>query len=229
MRRRLLARDWILNRRAMSIVLAIFVAFQVYMVLRVSGARAWSVFTCVYACFLTIVPLTREDKFRAGAWARTLPVTRAEIVGARYLGSWLIAAIAYASALALAAALPGSRVEPSLLLDFRALLVTASIVSGILFLLVPFTIRYGLIGVMIFLVALQVLGVVMLFAAVATEGMKGIEGAVLAGGRAAGAWLAASREALTPAGFVLAALAALSALNWTGYRFALALYNRREF
>lgn len=229
MLRRLLLKDWILNRRALLIILAIYAAFQIYLVLRISHTKPWIVFTCVYASFLTIVPLTREDKFRAGAWARTLPVSRAELVGAHFIGSWLMVTAACLTALALAAALPGSRVDPALVLEPRALLLAASFVSVILCLLVPFTLRYGLMGVMIFLVAFQVLGVVALFVAVATGGMKHVEAGVRAAFALAGSGVDAARDVLPPAVFALAAVAALSALNWTGYRFALALYNRREF
>ena len=226
---RLLFRDWLLHRKALLITLGIFTAFEIYLVLRVDHPAFWSVGTCVYAAFLTITPMTRDDKFRTTAWTCTLPVSRADQVRARFAGAWLIALAACATALALAAVLPGSRVAPADVLDPQALLLAAGIVSSILVLLIPFTVRFGLMGVLVFLVALQVLGGLLLFVGATMGGIVGIEKSVATGVRAIGAAIVGAREALSEIPFVLCSLVALAALNWAGYRLALALFNRREF
>ncbi len=110
---RLLQRDWFLHRRALLTVILIFSAFEVYFVLVANHPRTWLVFTCIYISFFVIVPMTRDDKFRALAWTGSLPVTRADLVRARYVGSWVIVALAFLTVLALAALLPGSKIAPA--------------------------------------------------------------------------------------------------------------------
>jgi hypothetical protein len=225
----LLRRDWLLHRRALLTVIAIFAAFEVYLVLVVNHPRSWLVFTCIYVSFFAVVPMTRDDKFRAFAWSGTLPVTRADLVRARYLGSWVIVALAFLVALALAAFLPGSNLASVTPLDPGSLLIAATVITIIFFLVIPFTIRFGLMGVFIGLAVIQLLGAAILVVAVATGSMQHVEGGVAAIFRPPIAAVAAIRDSLPRAVFNVAALLALVLVNWVGYRLALALFRRREF
>jgi len=229
MLRKLLYREWMLNRQQYLIVLAMVAVFQIYFVLRADSARAWIVFTGIFMSFQTIVPFTREEKFQAAAWTLTLPVRRREIVRARWAVAWLNILAGVLIALAVALLLPG-RIDPAQALVPDTLLLTAAVSSLILALLMPFTIRFGLMGVMIFLVAAQVVGAGLLVALTMSVGRTGAAGrapGVLIEGIRAG--LLSVQGALTPSVFQVTALAALLLLNWIGYRTALALYRRREF
>lgn len=228
MLRKLLLREWILHGYGLIPILAIFGVFQIYFVLRVSGVRPWLVFTAVYVSFLTIIPFTRDDKYRATAWACTLPVSRADLVRARYVGVWLIAAAGFGLSLLLAATLPGSRMIGELRADPEALLLGAAVTSVVLLFVLPFTIRFGLLGVMIGLIGLQILSAGAFVAGKLTVGLNRIEGGVAAAFRPLIEGILATRESLGPTGFNLAALLALLMLNWIGYRLALALFRRRE-
>lgn len=228
MLRRLLLRDWILHRRAYVPIVAIFAAFQVYFVLNADKPRLWLVFTSVYISFLTVVPFTRDDRFRTVAWSCTLPVSRSDLVKARFAGAWVLVAAVFLVAFALAALVPGSKLSGVLPADPEALLLAGAVVSFILILLLPFTIRFGFLGIVIGLVALQILIAGSFVVSKATGRQDQVEGGV-----AAAFWplidgIVAARESLTPPWFFLAALLSLILLNWVGYRFALALFRRRE-
>jgi len=226
---RLLQRDWFLHRRALLTFILIFSAFEVYFVLVANQPRTWLVMTCIYISFFVIVPMTRDDKFRALAWTGSLPVTRADLVRARYVGSWVIVALAFLTVLALAALLPGSKIAPAMPVDMRSLLLAATVITIILFLLIPFTIRFGLMGVFVGLAALQLIGAGLFVFAAATGSFEAVEGGIAAIFRPPIAAVVAIRESLPRAAFNLVALLVLVLINWVGYRLALALFRQREF
>lgn len=230
MLRNLLLRDWILNRRALLASLGIFSLFQIYFVLRTDSARAWLVFSAIYAAFLTLAPSGRDDKFRATAWACTLPVSRRDLVRGRYAGALLLAALAMALAVGMAALIPGSRVSLPDLADPATLFLAAAAITLIVALMTPFTIRFGIMGVMVFLVAMQVLGAALLLVLIATGGRHEAGGSNpirrAIGGAIDG--LVALREALSPPLFYLAVAAVLVGIAWLGYRLTAALFLRRE-
>jgi hypothetical protein len=226
---KLLQRDWFLHRRALLTVILIFSAFEVYFVLVANHPRTWLVFTCIYVSFFVIVPMTRDDKFRAFAWTATLPITRSDLVRARYVSSWAIVVIAFLSALALAAFLPGSKVAPVMPVDPRSLLLAATVITIIFFLVIPFTIRFGLMGVFIGLAVIQLIGAGLFVFASLTASFEAVEGTIASIFKPPIAGIAAIRNSLPSAAFNVLALLALVLINWVGYRFALALFRRREF
>ncbi len=228
MLRRLLLRDWILHRRALVPVAAIFAAFQVYFVLNADKPRLWLVFTSIYVSFLTVVPFTRDDRFRSVAWSCTLPVSRSDLVRARYAGAWVLVAAVFLLAFALAALVPGSKLSGSLPADPEALLLAGAVVSIILLLLLPFTIRFGFLGIVIGLAALQILIAAAFVASKMTGRQDEVEGSVAAVFRPPIDGILAARESLGSPAFFLAAFLSLLLLNWAGYRLALALFRRRE-
>jgi hypothetical protein len=225
----LLLRNWILNRRALLSVFGIFVLFEAYFVMRMDSPRVWLVATGVYATFLTLSPLGREDKFRTASWACTLPVTRLGLVRAHYLGAWLMVAVSMTAGLGLAVLLPGSRVSLADISSPAALFMTLSAITLILSLMLPFTIRFGIKGVLVFLVALQILGAGALLFAIATGGRQ-------SGGGNPIRWTigrvtegVTSLQALvTPLVFYIGLSVVLVAVGWLGYRLAAALFERRE-
>jgi hypothetical protein len=226
---RLLLREWILVRRALLAFVGIYLAFQAYFACRASSPRQYLVFASIYAAFLTLPLFLREEKFRATAWSCSMPVSRQDLVRARYLGAWIFVAVVLALALILAGVMPGSRVHVPAVLDPSTLLQTLAVVTVILALMFPFTIRFGALGVMIFLVGIQMLGAVVLLIAVKTGGGSGASKGLLSGGVAAlGSGMAALRDLMGPAGFNAAAALCLLLANWLGYRLAVAMFRRRE-
>jgi ABC-type transport system involved in multi-copper enzyme maturation permease subunit len=224
---KLFVRDWILNRRVVLLNFAVFGAFQVYSLMRVDSSRAWLVFATIYASFLAVTIFIREDRFGATGWTCTLPVTRRKLVLARYLESWVMVLLALGATTLLAAVLPGSVVHPAEVLRPSTLLIAATIATLVLSLMQPFTIRFGFLGVMIFLVGMQVLGVALLTVLLVLRG-SGRGRPVVDAFSSLGDALIAVREALSPTSFVLLLLVTLILTNWLGYRSAVFLFGRRE-
>jgi hypothetical protein len=226
---RLLLREWILTRRTLLAIVGIYVLFQAYFVCRVSSSRQFLIFASIYAAFLTLTLFLREDKFRAAAWSCTLPVSRRDLVRARFVGAWIFVAGVLALALLLAGLMPGSVVQVGAVFDPATLFMAAATITIILALMFPFAIRFGMLGVMIFLVGIQILGSVVLLIAVSAGGRARASGGVLSGGTAVLAEaLAALRSMLSPPVFYVAAALVLILVNWLGYRLAVALFRRRE-
>ena len=226
---KLLLREWILVRRALLMIVGIYLVFEAYFVCRASSPREYFIFASIYAAFLTLPLFLREDKFRATSWSCTMPVCRQDLVRARFLGAWLLVAGNLALALVLAVIMPASRVQVAAVFDPATLFLTAAVVTIALGLMLPFAIRFGALGVMIFLVVFQIAGSVVLLVAVRAGGTSRASQGILAGGSAALTdGLEAIRDLLSPPAFYLAAAAVLILINWLGYRLAAALFRRRE-
>ena len=231
MLRELLHRDWILNRRTLLFTYGTFGLFQSYFALQVSSPRVWLVFASIYASFLAVALFVRDDMFQATAWTCSLPVLRRQIVAARFLGAWILVLSALAGATLLAAIIPGSVVAPSELADPTTLLLAAATITIVIGLLLPFTIRFGMIGVVIFLVVAQALGAGVLIATtmLARHGDGHGSGDLIHDGTTlVGGAVASLRTMLHPLPFLVLAVLALIALNWTGYRVGTWLFGRRE-
>jgi hypothetical protein len=187
----------------------------------------WSGWVSVPCALLPVIMLIREDRFRAGALACSLPVTRETIVASRYVGGWAVALRAVALAIFAMLSLSLFGVRP-LLPPTPMLPVTVATVVGVaLAVMMPVAIRYGAAGVIGLLVALQILGVVVLLASAlfGVPAVQGIEFAVRGIARG-GAWL---RGVLGPILFSAVLVAAVMALNYASFRFSSWLYRRREF
>jgi hypothetical protein len=226
---KLLHREWILIRRALLAIVGIFVAFQAYFVCRASSPRQYLIFAAVYAAFLTLTLFLREDKFHATAWSCTLPICRQDLVRARFFGAWIFVTGNLVLALVLAGIMPGSAVQVADAFDPATLFLAAVAVTIILALMLPFAIRFGILGVMIFLVGFQIIGTVVLLVAVYRRGSTGASKGILAAGiESLSDGFVALRQLLSPPGFYLAAAIALIIINWLGYRLAVELFRRRE-
>ena len=91
--------------------------------------------------------------------------------------------------------------------------------------LLPFTLRFGMSGVLVFLVSAQLAGIVALLVAAMFGGLGGPGTTV----RSAVKAVVRMRDALGPAGFSAAAIAAVLLLNLASYRLSARIYRRREF
>ena len=229
----LLRKDLILNRWPIALTYAL------WSVLWLGGPvmgsigdlpfGVWGGWVSVPCAFLPIMMVLREDKFRAGALACSLPVTRESIVVSRYVGAWIVALAAVAVAVLAMLALSLFGVRP-LLPPTPMLPVTVVTAVGIaLATMMPVAIRYGTLGVIGLLVGLHLFGVVVLLGGalfgVFVPGALGIESTVRSVARS-GARL---RTAIGPVAFSVALLAAVLALNYASFRLSSWLYRRREF
>ena len=172
---------------------------------------------------LPVSLIAKEDKFSATAFTCSLPVTRNDIVTSRYLGGWLIAGGWMTAVLAFGLVAPAVRdlwsngAGGALLGGFAMLGLTIAIV-------VPFTIRFGMNGLLFGLVGLQALGMVLFLGALATGGLDGIERAVKSVIDGVGSY----HERVGPAGFAATVIFGVALLNWVSWRASLRIFRTRD-
>ena len=222
-----LRRDLILHRRTLVVATLIYTAFQAWFVTGVNSPTAWLVLNCIYMSVFTVVPLNLDEKSGTLPWLCTLPVTRADLVRGRYVTAWALVVGLYIVALGLAAFVPGSQLSPLSLLEPDRLLLAAGITTFIVAMLLPFTIRFGFMGVLLTLVVVQVFGGVMFVVVKITGG--GVGGGIASAFAGLRHGIVALRETLSVPVFQLALLALLVLVNWASYRASVALFRQREF
>jgi hypothetical protein len=218
----------ILHWRVMLPSVLFFAAFQAWMVREISGPTVWLIFVCVYMTFLTVIPINVDDKAGTNAWLCTLPVTRADVTRGRYATAWAMIAGMFAIGVVVAEFMPGSKLSAGMLLSPNTLLLVIGIATFILSLLIPFTIRFGMMGILLMMVGFQLLGAGLFVVAKLSGSMDAVEGGVLVPFRALAAGITALRDGLPALAFQLLMLAFFALVNWAGYRFALALFRRQE-
>lgn len=225
---KLLRKDWLLNRRALLLAYLVWSALWLGLPLMEYGEEfslgAWTGFVSVACAFLPIVVVGREDKFRAAALACSLPVTRRDIVKARYLGGWLLAIAAAAVALGAMLLLSSAAGWPFGRPPLAIPIVIVVVIGLVLGATMPFVLRFGLVGLIGFLVALQLLGIVVLLASAIFDS-NGVSSLV----RGFATAVSGSYRALGAATFYAAALAAIAVLNFASYRLSVFVYGSREF
>jgi len=166
-------KDFVLNSRMLFINWAVFGGFFVYMAAQEhSSAQVFVVFVSLMCSFAGVSLQAREDAFKATTLSCSLPVTRRTIVAARYALSGALAVIGVAGAAVLFLVLPFSRFTASELFTSGVLLTVVTTVGLITAFMLPFTIRFGMAGLLIFLVTTQVIGIV-LFMLVQISGSSG--------------------------------------------------------
>jgi NhaP-type Na+/H+ or K+/H+ antiporter len=118
--------------------------------------------------------------------------------------------------------LPGAKTPAAEALDIRTLLLTLLVTSLIFGFLMPLSVRFGWMGLIIFLVALQVLGALILFIRPIAKLILPIFSAYPRGIEAVLAWAG-------PAGGAAAVLIILFLLNYASYRVSTGLFRAMEF
>jgi hypothetical protein len=123
----------------------------------------------------------------------------------------------------MAAALPWSVQRAAELIELRTLLLTLTLASTAIALLMPVVIRYGLLGVMVFLGAFQVLGVAVM---VAFEffGSRSAVGVFSAIERR----IAALHQGLNQPVVILETAAVVAIATWLSFRLSVFLAERRD-
>jgi hypothetical protein len=222
----LVRKDLIFDRRVM---VANFAFYLVFLPLYASLVE-W-VPPIVYAGFAAVVssifPLTmvgREDKFRTATLTCSLPVTRGAIVASRYLGGWLVAVAAVITLMAAGYLAPWTGYAQrgrgdALVAGLTAFTLIGLVIAG----LFPFTLRFGIKGLIGFLVFTQVLGMVALIGAV-TIGRDAI-GAVDTGDKGT---LRALDWLLGEGGLAIFLVLLVVLLNLASFLVARWIYRRRE-
>ena len=160
---KLIRMEFIFNRKQVFIILAIFSAYFAYMVTRFTSPRFFLVVTSLMVGLaIPIAIVGREDKFKTASLVCSLPVRRAEIVLAKYAAIWIMIGISLAYSLLIVAVFPFAKVSVAGILNLKSLLISLALISLFFCFVLPFTIRFGFVGIIIFLLSTQVLGIVVL-------------------------------------------------------------------
>lgn len=159
MTRKILYQDWLFNRRMFAILLILMPVYFIYTSWSITGPKAQALITGLLTAFISFTLFLREDKFKAQPLICSLPVTRRQIVHARFTLMWLVVTGLYLIFLLVAFLSPLARLEPVALLRPGMVLLflsTATVIIGIMF---PFSVYFGAMGFIIVLVALQFAGI----------------------------------------------------------------------
>jgi len=161
---RVIRKDLIMNRAVLLINAVIFGACLIFVATLEEDTppKLYAGFASLMMAFLPATMVTREDKFNAMALGCSLPVRRKTVVRARFALSVGMALVGILGSFLLGAFIPHSSLRASDLFSWDTFLTGMSAVTIILALLLPFTLRFGMKGILTFLVATQVLGVVLL-------------------------------------------------------------------
>jgi hypothetical protein len=158
MLRNALRKDLLLNARHLWGILPWFL-WVAYAMSEPDAGRITAVGAAFIGALLAATIAAREDKLRTTATLASLPVSRRTLVEARYLVAYIVGAATYLVVVVMAAAMPWSVQRAAELVEARTLLLTLTLASMAIALLMPVVIRYGLLGVLVFLGAFQVLGI----------------------------------------------------------------------
>ena len=228
---KLLRKDLILNWRTLGLTYCLWSALWLGgPAIDTSGSLTfgmWSGMVSVACSFLPIILIGREDKFKAWALACSLPVTRDAIVRSRYVGGWLVALSGVAVAAAAMGALSLAGVRPLLPPTPMLPVVVPTVIGIILALMLPLGLRFGITGLIGFLVATQLLGVVLLLASAlfGSSAIPLIESAVK---NTAGA-VGTLHRTLGSVAFSVVLLATVAAFNTASCGLSAWIFRRREF
>ena len=176
-----------------------------------------------YGSLLPLMVASRADRFRTGGFDASLPVTRRQILAARYLLPLLLLPAWVALIYGTVWALSGGRLPPealhaeTLLLAPTALVVT----MGVFF---PAVMRLGFMGMLYGLGGLQVVGLVFLVAVRSVPGVRGVFDAI---GRI-GPALRGLHAGLGDPWYALLVIAVLIGVSILSFLAADALYRGRD-
>ena len=225
---KLIRKELIFNRNSLLLILAIITGFLMFFLARTEHFKStgFMIFSAFYVgASLCLTLMSQEDKYRTASLTCSLPCRRRDVVRSRFALTWLLMLATLAYTTFLAAVLPFSRAEVGQALNLKVVLVVLLILTVVFTVMLPFIIRFGVIGVMAALVSAQLLGVVTLFLA---GFFKTGRGSLLSplGAAIRGLKFLAGPDS-RPLHLVLAA-AAIAALNAASLLVSQALYARKE-
>jgi ABC-type transport system involved in multi-copper enzyme maturation permease subunit len=222
MLRNALRKDLLLNARHLWGILPWFL-WVAYAMSEPDAGRITAVGAAFIGALMATTMAAREDKLRTSATLASLPVSRRTLVEARYLVAYIVGAATYLVVVVMAAALPWSVQRATELIELRTLLLTVTLASTAIALLMPVVIRYGLLGVMVFLGAFQALGVAVMvaFEFVGSRSAIGVFSAIERR-------IAALHQGLNQPVVILETAAVVAIATWLSFRLSVFLAERRD-
>jgi hypothetical protein len=223
---RVMKMDLIMNRVALVSNLIIMTGFLAFMASWEEGASrgAFAFFSGIMMAFIPVMVVTREDKFKAMALGCSLPVTRKTIVRARYVLAVGSSVMGILLALTVGSLAPTSNFGAGELFQMGVVFHALSVATLVVAIILPFTLRFGAMGLILVLVFFQVLGIVALTLVKATESSadKRFIDSIIQGVGDLYAWAG-------PLGFYPGLLAFLFLVLLVSYALSVRVFRTREF
>ncbi|MCJ7588733.1 MAG: ABC-2 transporter permease [Candidatus Aminicenantes bacterium] len=188
---------------------------------RVNNPRIYALIAAFMYMIVALFPYTREDKLKAVGLSLSLPATRREIILGRFLTSWTLMTGLWILGTALALLMPGGKLGAADLVGVGAILIVLSYMTVFLCVFQPLTVQFGMTGLLIFFVAMQVLGIVAVLLRARIQTLKALIGSV-------GRGVAAAQEALGPAA-AAAVLIVLLVVNYVSFELSAFLFKRKDY
>ena len=158
--RNLILKDLILNKKFLLLIGILYILYMGLFFSRIDNPRVVAL-VITFMCFiLPVMIYTREDRFKATVMSCSLPATRKQIILARYILGWLLMIIAYVLAVTAIIAVPGHKLGPADLFNARTIVLALALMTLYFSFLMPLLIRFGTVGFFVFLISLQVLGLI---------------------------------------------------------------------
>jgi hypothetical protein len=221
---KLIRKDLILHKK---FVLGVGILYPLYLGFFGSRVNNTSILPVLGAFLYAIVPFIlfgREDKFKSEAFGLSLPVTRREYLRARFLLSWGLMLLMYAVGSVLMVAVPGAKLSAATVFSPRMVLLSLAFITVYFGILMPLFVRFGQVGMLVFIVALQVIGVLlMVFRSAAGIGMIKKLFRLIPDG------VAAVHSSLGAAPAFLAVLALLALFSYASFELSVVFLRKKEF
>lgn len=166
----------------------------------------------------------REDKFKAQTVLLSLPVTRAAVIRARYASALVVGLACFAAVSVMAVWLPWSARPAAEVFDGRTQAFAVASIVATAAVMLPFALRFGLVGVIGLMGVFQVGGIVVLLWS-EVSGRRGAARAVFGSIESGLTWVFLN---LDRPGFVLGVAAVLVAGLWASVRLAVFLSEHQD-
>ncbi len=222
----LLRLEFFFNRKWLTIVFFMFTGYFAWAVYQMSSPKA--VLVIISGMLGLVVSMgfqVREDKFKTAALVCSLPLRRSDIVLGKFTATWTVLVVGFIYTLGLIAVLPFSKISVGEIVTLKFVLISLALISLIFGLLMPFTIRFGMVGIIIFLVGSQVLGILLLLITRIFGNRRNFLGAIIQG--IEGFLRFILNHEADPV-FLAVLAASILVFNGTSFFLARALYVRRN-
>jgi ABC-type transport system involved in multi-copper enzyme maturation permease subunit len=160
--RNLILKDLILNKKFLLLMGLLYILYMGLFFSRIDHPKEDTILITFLCFILPVMIYTRDDKFKAAVMSCSLPATRKQIILARYILGWLLMLISYVLAITAILVVPGHKLGATELFNARTIFLALALMTLYFSILMPLLIRFGMVGFFVFLISLQVLGVITL-------------------------------------------------------------------
>ena len=221
---KLIRKDLILHKKFVIWMGILYPLYLGYMGSRVDNTTLLPVLGGFLYAIVPLILFGREDKFKSEAFGLSLPVTRREYLWARFLLSWGMMLLMYAVGSILMVVVPGAKLSAATVFSPNMVLLSLAFITVYFGFLMPLFVRFGQVGMLVFIVVLQLIGVLlMIFRNVA--GVNTIKKLI----RLIPDGIAAVHSSLGAVPSFLAVLALLFLLTYASFELSAAFLRKREF